>query len=209
MRRIVWGRATSSNVRMVVWLLDELSLPYERIDVGGEFGKTDTAEYRAMNPTGLVPTLQEDDFILFESNAILRYICHAYAPHTPMWPQDPRTRANIDHWMDLQQTVLNRPQGVVFLSLVRTPPEKRDMAALKQGIAESARAWGIMDAALAKHSYIAGPEFTLADIAFGVHVHRWLNMKVEGRPDMPHLSAWYQCLLQRPVYVKRCAGPIV
>ena len=89
MRRILWGRATSSNVMKAIWTLEELQLPYERIDVGGSFGKTDTAEYRAMNPTGLVPTLQEDDFTLWESNAICRYLCHAHAPHSKLWPQEP------------------------------------------------------------------------------------------------------------------------
>src|SRR4029077_18656579 len=108
MRRILWGRATSSNVMKVIWALEELQLPYERIDVGGSFGKTDTAEYRAMNPTSLVPTLQEDDFTLWESNAICRYLCHAHAPHSRLWPQEPHTRANIDRWMDAQQTLLNR-----------------------------------------------------------------------------------------------------
>src|SRR6185312_1176392 len=107
MRRIVWGRATSSNVMKVLWGLGELDLPFERIDVGGAFGKTDTAEYRDMNPTGLVPTLQEDDFTLWESNVILRYLCHAHAAHSPLWPQEPQARANVDRWMDAQQTVLN------------------------------------------------------------------------------------------------------
>ena len=92
MRRTLWGRATSSNVMKAIWTLEELKLPYERIDVGGSFGKTDTSDYRAMNPTGLVPTLQEDDFTLWESNAICRYLCHAHAPHSTLWPQEPHAR---------------------------------------------------------------------------------------------------------------------
>ena len=119
--RIVWGRATSSNVMKVLWGLGELGLPFERVDVGGAFGKTDTAEYRAMNPTGLVPTLQEGSFTLWESNAILRYLAQAHGSDSPLWPADARARANIDHWMDAQQTVLNRPMSAVFWGLVRTP----------------------------------------------------------------------------------------
>src|ERR1700733_4880563 len=145
MRRIVWGRATSSNVMKVLWGLGELNLPFERIDVGGSFGKTDTPEYRAMNPTGLVPTLQEDDFTLWESNAVLRYLCHAHAPHSLLLPQDPHQRANIDRWMDAQQTVLNRPMGVVFWGLVRTPADKRDPAAVAQGVADAAKAYGMIE----------------------------------------------------------------
>lgn len=207
MRRVLWGRANSSNVMKVIWLLEELRLPYERLDVGGPFGKTDAPEYRAMNPTGLVPTLQEDEFTLWESNAILRYICSAHAPDTPMWPADVRARANVDRWMDCQQTQLNRPQGVVFQGLVRTPPERRDAAAIAQATREAAGAWGLVEAALSRHDYVAGPQFTLADIVFGVHVHRWFNMPIKGAPEMPHLRPWYSRLRERPVYTRHIAGP--
>src|SRR4029077_4225933 len=111
MKRIVWGRATSSNVMTVLWGLGELCLDIERIDVGGSFGKTDTQEYRGMNPTGLVPTLQEDDFTLWESNVILRYLHAAYTPSSPLFPTEVHARANVDRWMDAQQTVFNRPMG--------------------------------------------------------------------------------------------------
>ena len=207
MRRILWGRATSSNVMKVIWLLEELKLPYERIDVGGTFGKTDTPEYRAMNPTGLVPTLQEDDFTLWESNAILRYICTAHAPDAKAWPREPHARANVDRWMDAQQNVLNRSQTILFQGLIRTPPEKRDAAAIRQAIGEAAGVWRMLAVELGKHAYIAGDDLTLADIPWGVHVHRWLNMDFE-RPDIPHLRGWYDRLLQRPAYKAHIAGPI-
>ncbi|MDR3535740.1 MAG: glutathione S-transferase [Acetobacteraceae bacterium] len=199
MRRIVWGRNTSSNVMKVLWALDELGLPFERIDVGGAFGKTDTAEYRAMNPTGLVPTLQEEAFTLWESNAICRYLCAAHAPASAMWPQDLHARANVDHWMDAQQTVLNRPMTVVFWGLVRTAPDKRDMAAIGLAIQDTAKAWALIEAGLARHPYIAGEAFTLADIPWGVHAHRWFNMDFQP-PAMPALRAWYDRLCERPAY---------
>src|SRR4051812_30447395 len=113
MRR-VWGRANSANVMKVIWLLEELRLPYQRIDAGGEFGVTNTQEYLAVNPTGLIPTLQEGDFYLWESNAICRYLASANTEDSPLWPKDARVRANIDRWMDAQQTQLNRAQSAVF-----------------------------------------------------------------------------------------------
>ncbi len=127
--RIVWGRATSSNVMKVLWGLGELGLPFERIDVGGAFGKTDTPEYRAMNPTGLVPTLQEGS---------LHPVGEQRDPAlsgSGAWPRDSHAVARrrrrrgpiIDHWMDAQQTVLNRPMSAVFWGLVRTPAEQRDL----------------------------------------------------------------------------------
>lgn len=202
MQRIVWGRKTSSNVMKVLWGLDELDLPFERIDVGGSFGKTDTAEYRGMNPTGLVPTLQEGDFTLWESNAILRYLCHAHAPNSPLWPQEPQARANVDRWMDAQQTTFNRPMSQVFWGLVRTPADQRDMAALQQAIHDTAKAWGFIEPRLGQHNFIAGVDFTLADIPWGVHAHRWFNMDYLGleRPDLPNIRAWYDRLCERPAY---------
>lgn len=207
MQRILWGRATSSNVMKALWALEELGLPYERRDVGGKFGQTDTPAYRAMNPTGLVPTLQEGDFTLWESNAICRYLCHAHAPHSPLWPQDPQARGRIDRWMDAQQTVLNRPMGVVFWGLVRTPPEKRDAATIAQGIADTAKAYALIGEELTKHPYVAGDRLTLADIPWGVHVHRWFTMAFD-RPDVPGLRAWYDRLLERPAYRAHVARPL-
>lgn len=199
MARIVWGRATSSNVMKVLWVLNELDLPYARIDVGGAFGKTDTADYRAMNPTGLVPTLQEGDFTLWESNAICRYLARDSAA---LWPTDPHARANVDRWMDAQQTTMNRPMATVFWGLVRTPADKRDMPAIQAAIEETAKYWRMVDAEVTKHPYIAGAGLTLADIPWGVHAHRWFNMDYHGltRPDMPALRAWYDRLCQRPAY---------
>jgi glutathione S-transferase len=191
----------------VIWVLKELGLSYERIDVGGAFGRTDQPDYRAMNPTGLVPTLQEDDFVLWESNAVVRYLASANAGDTPLWPQEARARASIDRWMDCQQTQLNRPQSVVFWGLVRTPPEKRDDAAIRQAVVDATRAWSLLERSLTRFPFIAGEAFTLADIAWGVHVHRWYAMPFE-RPDLPWLRAWYDRLLQRPAYTAHCAGPL-
>ncbi len=209
MRRIVWGRNTSSNVMKVLWGLGELGLPFERIDVGGAFGKTDTPDYRAMNPTGLVPTLQEDAFTLWESNVILRYLCAEHAPDSPLWPRDPKTRANVDRWMDAQQTVLNRPMTVVFWGLVRTRPEARDMQAIGQAIEDTTRVWRMLEAELAAHPFIAGETFTLCDIPWGVHAYRWFNMDFD-RPETPAVRAWYDRLLDRPAYREHVAnGPVV
>lgn len=211
-KRIVWGRATSSNVTKVLWGLGELGLPFERIDVGGAFGKTDTPEYRAMNPTGLVPTLQEQSFSLWESNTILRYLAQVHASGSPLWPTNPQDRANIDRWMDAQQTVLNRPMSAVFWGLVRTPADQRDLKAIAAAIAETARAWRMISFWLEQHDFVAGPEFSLCDIPWGVHAHRWFGMNYLGlaRPEIPALRAWYDRLRQRPAYQAHVmATPIV
>ena len=204
----LWGRANSSNVMKVIWLLEELGLPYERVDLGGPFGGTSTPEYRAMNPLGVVPSLEEPDgFKLFESNVILRYVCNAHAPGTPLYPRGAQPRATVESWMEFQQTAHNKPGSVVFQGMVRIAPDKRDHAAIGAALAELGDVWGILDRRLAHQDYIAGPAFTLADIPFGVHAHRWFNMGI-ARPELPSLRAWYDRLLARPAYKAWCAGPI-
>ena len=203
----IWGRINSSNVMKTLWLLDELGLRYERIDAGGPFGKTGTPEYRAMNPLGLVPTLEEDGFSLFESNAILRYLCNAHAPGSPLYPRAPRARASVDAWLDFQQTALNRPQSVVFQGLVRTAAEQRDNTAISAAVADAGAIWRILDGRLAQQAYVAGDALSIADMAFGPHVHRWFAMPI-ARPDSPHLHAWYDRLMERPGFRTHVALPL-
>ncbi len=202
--RVLWGRATSSNVMKVIWLLAEQDETYERRDVGGPFGQTDTEDYGAMNPTRLVPTWQEDGFAMWESNAILRHLAKP-----PLWPEAGRARATVDQWMDAQQTQLTRGQSTVFQGLIRTPPEKRDHAAIEAARVVADGVWRMLDAQLAATgAHVAGDAFTLADIAWGVHVHRWFGMDI-ARSDVPALRAWYDRLLARPAYRAHCAGAIV
>ena len=202
----IWGRTTSSNVMKVLWLLGELDLPYERIDAGGAFGRTGTPEYRAMQPVGLVPALEDSGFTLFESNAILRYLCNAHAPASSLYPAPARERGVVDAWLDFQQTALTAPSTVYFIGLVRTPPEQRDMAAIAAAIAQAAKIWGVLDERLGRMPYLCGETLTIADIAFGVHVHRWLVLDLPGRPELKHLAAWYARLKQRAPYVTHCTA---
>jgi glutathione S-transferase len=154
----------------------------------------------------VVPSFEEDDFTLFESNVILRYLCNTHP--NERYPTDARARATVESWMEFQQTALNRPQSVVFQGLIRTKPEQRDMAAIGAAVQEAGGVWSIIDGRLSAHPHIAGEAFSLADISFGVHVHRWFNMDI-ARPDTPFLRAWYERLLERPAYRKHCAGPVV
>lgn len=195
----VWGRVSSSNVMKVLWTLDELALPYERIDAGGPYGRNNTPEYKAMNPLGVVPTLEEDGAALFESNAIIRYLCNRHAPGYALYPAAPAARGLVDGWLDLQQTALTRPHSVFFMGLVRTPPERRDMAAIDAAVVEAGRIWALVDARVGTDGFICGAALTLADIAWGCNVHRWFNLDI-ARPDLPNLRGWYDRLLTRPAY---------
>ena len=203
----LWGRNTSSNVMKVIWLLEEMGLPYQREDIGGPFGGNDQPSYRAMNPTGLVPTIEDDGFVLWESNAILRYLVNAHGS-TTLYPAAARTRGNIDRWLDFQQTIINPRMVAVFHPLIRLAPEKRDPAAIAAAAQAFTAGWDMLMPALERGPFVAGEDFTLADIPLGALVHRYFALPIE-RPERPALRAWYDRLLARPPYAAHVARPLV
>ena len=198
---IIHGRATSSNVQPVVWLAAELGLDFERRDVGGSFGGTDTDAYRAMNPMGLVPAIEDDAVKMFESQAILRYLGARYGEDT-LWPADPAKRAVPDTWMEWTKTTI-APNVIykIFWQLVRTAKADRDHAMLNAGIEAAKTLMPIADARLARHEWLAGEAMTLADFSFGTTLYRYFTLDFE-RADLPHLRAYYDRLCARPAYAE-------
>lgn len=193
---IIWGRINSVNVQKVVWAAGECGLAFERRDAGMAFGVTTTPEYLAKNPNGLIPMVEDGDVVLWESHAIIRYLCATHAAGT-LWALDPAERSLADRWMDWTATSFNAAMGPVFLQTVRTPPEKRDMAAIEAGIALTEKRMQLLDKHLAQNRHLAGGNFTMAEIALGPFIHRWLNMPVE-RQDHAHVARWYQGIAARP-----------
>ena len=192
----IWGRNTSSNVQKVIWGLAEMKLPFERIDVGGAFGKTKEPFYLAMNPNSLVPTLEEEDgFTLWESNSILRYLAAKHGNRT-LEPADLKTRALAHKWMDWQLSVMGPSITPVFWGLIRTPPEKRDMAAIKAGQEKTVKAFKMLDEQLGKTQYAAGDSFSYGDIPVGVMCFRFVQL-VPDRPAMANLDRWFGALSKR------------
>jgi len=200
------GRITSGNVMKPLWAADEIGLDYEQVDWGGSFGGNDDPAYRAMNPMGLVPTLVDGDFTMFESNAITRYLCAKYASGT-LFPDDLQARATADSWMDWKLNAVNPFMRHVFWGLVRTKPEDRDMDQINGAIKEGIRIWSMLDRHLEGRKFIAGEHFTMGDIPLGPQAHRW-SMLVKDRPAMPNFDAWYKRLTERPAFRKNCMIPL-
>lgn len=206
--RKLWGRASSSNVMKVLWTLEELGLPYERIDAGGAFGRTKDPGYRAMNPMGLVPTLEEEDgWALWESNSIARYLCNANAPGGPLYPSDPRARARVETWMDWSLGHVTAPMVTIFFTHVRIPEPDRDWKAEGKAREDAGRLWRIVDAQVKGQRFLCGDHVTLADIALGCWVHRWHVLPIE-RPELPNLAAYYAALKTRAGFVRHVALPL-
>jgi glutathione S-transferase len=192
----IWGRLTSINVQKAMLCVEELDLPHERIDAGLAFGIVDTPEFRAKNPNGLVPVMEDDDFVLWESNAIVRYLAAKHAPGS-LWPTDLRQRADADRWMDWQTTTFQPAMGPAFMHLVRLPPEKREPSAVEPSRQKTEECVAIMESVLAKKRFIAGDGMTVGDIALGPAIHRWLNLPLE-RKASPHVERWYGEIMRRP-----------
>lgn len=203
---LVWGRNNSNNVKKVLWALEETGAPYERLDAGGAFGVVDTPEFGVLNPNRRVPVLENDGIVLWESNSIVRYL-GALGPSALLNPADPGRRALADRWMDWTSINFAPPFTTVFWTLVRTLPEKRDLAALEAAQASASRLLEIVEGQLGSQPYLSGDEFGVGDIPLGTLIHVWFNLPIE-RPDHPSLLAWYQRLLERSAYRKVVALPL-
>ncbi len=200
----IWGSKGSSNVQKVSWCCGELGLPFEQGDIAGAFGGLKSAGYLERNPNGLMPTIDDDGFVLWESNVIVRYLAAKHGAGT-LYPTDPVARAQADRWMDWQQTTLVPQMGPLFRGHLKSPPDAIDPGVMALARDKAAAAWAILDAALAAQPYVGGDRLTMGDIALGSAVHRWFRLPVE-RPPMPNLEAWYARLSARPEYRKHVLG---
>jgi glutathione S-transferase len=195
----IWGRNTSSNVQKVMWAVGEIGLPHERIDIGGPFGGNREPAYLAKNPNGLVPTLEEDDgFVLWESNAIVRYLAAKHRAGV-LEPADPHARARANAWMDWQLSVAAPAISDAFMGLIRTPPEKRNHAAIEESKKKTTAAMTILDGELGRTAYVAGDAFSYGDIPIAVMAYRYRAL-VPERPPLPHFERWYAAIAARPAF---------
>ena len=202
----VLGRPNSINVQKVMWCLAELEIEVDRKDVGGTFGGNDKAEYRAQNPNGKIPTLIDDEYVLWESNAIVRYLCDQYGIGS-WYPKTPKKRGHANQWMDWYQTALHRPMTTLFWQLIRTDAEHQDQALIEAAVAECAEFWTILDRHLEQRPFVLGDEISMADIPLGCAAYRWHSMNFE-RPDLPVLQAWWERISERPAYQDHVMLPL-
>ncbi|MEX1154263.1 glutathione S-transferase family protein [Parvibaculum sp.] len=201
----IWGRRNSINVQKVMWLAGELGLAHEHVDAGGPFGGLDTPAFRARNPHGLVPVIDDGGVVVWESHAILRYLAARYGGG--FWIEDAATRAAVDQWIEWAQTSLlpNFVSGI-FWAYYRTPEPQRNMVLVRQAVARCAEHVRTLDKHLADHRYICGDEITLADIPTGTMFYRYYGLDIE-RPDAPNVEAWYARLRDRPAYAAHVMVP--
>ena len=196
----VWGRPNSVNVQKAIWALEEAGVAYEHVPLGGKFGGLDDPAFAILNPNKRVPVLRDGDLVVWESYAIVRYVCAQYGAGT-LWPVDARERAHADQWVDWTASTFQTAWLKVFESFYRVPAAKRDLALIAAAQADANRLFRMLDAALAGRDYLLGPQLTYADIVAGSGMFRWMEMGIEREP-MANLEAWYRRLRARPAFVK-------
>lgn len=197
----ILGKAASINVRKVLWTCAELGLPFEREDWGAGFRATDEPAFVRLNPNAMVPVVIDGDFVLWESNAICRYLC-AKAQREDLLPLEPQARALVEQWMDWQLADLNNSWRYAFMSLVRNSAQHQDAALLAAGVADWNRHIAILERHLAHgQPFVTGDTFTLADVVLGLSVNRWLMTPLR-HPGHPLVAAYYERLSERPGFMQ-------
>ena len=202
----IWGRDNSVNVQKALWCCEEIEVPYERVDAGGSFGVVNTQQYRNLNPNGLVPTLEDEGFVLWESNAIVRYLAAKHSAGK-LWPEDLKERAEADRWMDWQATTFWPAFRPLFWNLVRTPPEQREQGAMEESRLKTAEILAYLDAHLRNRSYIVGDALTMGDIPLGCAIWRWVSLPID-RPELANVQRWFETLGTRPAFSKIVMQPL-
>jgi glutathione S-transferase len=192
----ILGRASSINVRKVLWTCAEIALPFEREDWGIGFKPTNDPAFTALNPNALVPVVRDGDFVLWESNTICRWLAAEHG-REDLLPTSPRDRAEVERWMDWQATEVNSAWRYAFHGLVRENPQYQDAEQIEASVHQWNRTMSLLDAQLQRTgAYAAGAHFTLADVTLGVSTHRWLASPIE-RPALPHVAAYHARLSER------------
>jgi len=202
----VWGRVNSINVQKVLWALDELKVGYVRVDAGMAFGVVEEAFYRQMNPNARVPTIDDDGFVLWESNAIVRYLAAKHGVGT-LWPTDLKQRADADRWMDWTANHVSPVLNPVFWGLVRTPADQRNLAQIDADAEKIGQQFQVLERYLEGRDYVAGQSLSMGDIVVGVTVYRWYGLDV-NRPRLANIAAYHARLQQRPAFKKHVMHPL-
>ena len=194
----IWGRRNSLNVQKVMWLVGELGLAHHHVNAGGSFDGLDDPRFLALNPNGRVPVIDDDGTVVWESHSIIRYLRARHGAGT-IWRLEPAERSLADRWMDWALATLQPAFMELFWGFYRTPDDRRNWHAIRDAIARCAECYLLLDRHLSERPYLAGADFTMADIPAGTTLYRYFALEIE-RPLLPNVDRWYRRLARRPAY---------
>ncbi len=203
----IWGNVDSVNVQKVLWCCEELNLPYECVDARKHFGTLNSPAFKALNPNALMPTIDDNGYVVWESNTIVRYLAATYA-NAKLWPADAKARADTERWMDWANSTLWPTMLPLFRAYMRTPAADRDAATIEAARLATIKILEILDAHLSATKFVGGDVFTMGDIAVGCAVWRWFVLPIE-RPNLLNLQRWFDALATREAYRKVVMQPLI
>ena len=203
----IWGRLNSINVQKVLWLCEDLKIPFERTDAGMQFGVNKTQSFLQLNPNGLVPVIKDNELVLWESHAILRYLSKKHDISDTFYPKSVHQSAKIDQWLDWYNTTAWPAMRPLFWGLIRTKPEERNLTELEKTRIQMSSILNILDDQLKSSTWVAGDHFTIADLPLALIAFRWFNLPIE-REEYQHLSRWFKQIELRPGYIKYASAPL-
>jgi glutathione S-transferase len=201
----IYGRKNSNQVIQLMWTVGELGLEYRRHNVGGSFGGLDSEEYGRLNPNRLVPVIDDDGFVLWESYAIIRYLCRRYGMGS-LWPEDPRQAALADQWMEWTNSRFMGTFFPIFWSLIRTPKEQQNPRQIAKAALATGELLQIFEHHMQGRQYVTGDHLTMGDIPLGSMMFKYYNLTIE-RPSLPNIEAWYRRLCERDAYRTHAMNP--
>ena len=200
---LVFYYAPKSTAVTVSWALEELAIPYEKVDIDLAARDQDKPGYRALNPNGKVPLIVHDGTPVFESAAIMIHLGETFGVERGLFPAAGLERAEAIKW--IVWTNVN-----LAAAAIRLLESSRDSVPKNAKVAEDARAeierlLGILDAELRDKRYLVGGSFSLADLHLASFI-RWLAMFGPDVGRWPHLDAWLQRCTGRPSHAKSLAA---
>lgn len=201
----IWGRRSAYNVQKALWTIGELNLPYEHINIGGNVGGLDQADFLVMNPHGRIPVLVDGGFTIWESNSIVRYLCATYSQNH-LWAELPTRRSLAERWMDWELATFQPDFLDLFWGFYRTPEALRNDQNIQHSSERCQRHFNLLDAHLASQRFLAGDEFTMGDIPIATSLYRYFNMGIQT-PEIPNVRRWYGELTKRRAYRENIMVP--
>ncbi|MBP9855487.1 MAG: glutathione S-transferase family protein [Candidatus Omnitrophica bacterium] len=197
----LYGVGFSNNISKVRYCLNYLNLQYDIVQTNPMAGETKTPEYQSISPTGKIPAIDVDGFKLFESNTINRYL--ATINNSPIYPQDVKKRAIIDAWTDYTSIHVAHAMGRVLYNRSFAPAfgQKVDEESIRVGLEFLDKYFPILEKQLSQNPYIAGKEFSLADINLLAVLDPSELAKV-SLEKYPAIKKWQAGLQAQPFYQK-------
>ena len=192
----VYGRQSSANVQKVHWILAEGNIEFNSINIGGKYGGHTSQEFIKLNPNSTIPVLKDNDFIIYESNSIIRYISEKF---NLFKSENSKEKALINQWIDWSSLVFGLQCATYTAHNMLLPVEERNPSIASETKVKILKSFEILDNQLGKNTFIINEKLSLADIPIGCWLHRCVILDLNFS-QFKSLENWYKKLKESNAY---------